>query len=165
MEFKYLADCEESIPTIAKWYVDQWGPLAEGETFEDALRRMRGYLHRDRIPFVLVGLDRDGIRAVAQLKYYEMGEMYPDREHWLGGVYVPAEHRGNGVGGEIVEKIVSIAPEHGVETLHLQTEKLDGGLYARLGWTPVEQVVNRLDIRVLVMERHLGTARGGAHGN
>lgn len=155
MDFEYLVDCQNAIPTIAEWYVKQWGHLVEGDTFDDALRRMRDYLNRDKIPFILVGLDENDICGVAQLKYREMGDIYPDREHWLGGVYVPQEHRRSGVGSEIVEKIVSLAPQHGVETLNLQTEKLDGGLYARLGWKPVERTKNR-GLDVLVMERHLG---------
>ena len=38
--------------------------------------------------------------------------------------------------------------------LHLQTEQLDGGIYARLGWAPREQIEYR-GIQVLVMENDL----------
>lgn len=157
MDFEYLIDCQNAIPTIAEWYVKQWGHLVEGDTFDDALRRMRDYLNRDKIPFILVGLDQNDICGVAQLKHLEMGDMYPDRQHWLGGVFVPQGHRSAGLGSEIVEKMVSLAPEYDVETLNLQTEKLDGGLYARLGWNPVEQIVNDRGVEVLVMERHLAS--------
>ena len=83
-----------------------------------------------------------------------MAEMFPDKEHWLGGVYVAASHRGQGYGSQIIEQIVKMAPKYGVETLHLQTEALDGGLYARLGWTPCAHVISR-GLDVLVMEQQL----------
>ena len=83
-----------------------------------------------------------------------MAEMFPDKEHWLGGVYVAASHRGQGYGSQIVEQIIKMAPRYGVETLHLQTEALDGGLYARLGWKPYAQVTSR-GLDVLVMEQQL----------
>ncbi|MDB2356031.1 hypothetical protein N9V89_02245 [Pseudoalteromonas sp.] len=38
--------------------------------------------------------------------------------------------------------------------IHLQTEKLDGGLYKQLGWQPIEQVNNR-GVEVLVMSKHI----------
>ncbi|MFQ6006412.1 MAG: hypothetical protein ACE5OQ_13020, partial [Woeseia sp.] len=55
------------------------------------------------------------------------------------------------------EQIATMAPTYGVQTLHLQTEAPDGGLYARLGWTPYAQVNNR-GLNVLVMERLLPRA-------
>ena len=42
----------------------------------------------------------------------------------------------------------------GVPTLSLQTERLDGGLYARHGWVPVTEFSDR-GRAVLVMERRL----------
>ena len=38
-----------------------------------------------------------------------------------------------------------------METLHLQTDDLSGGLYARLGWRPLERV-HYIGREVLVME-------------
>ena len=107
-----------------------------------------------RFTFILVATNDNDLVGAAQLKYREMAEMFPDKEHWLGGVYVAASHRGQGYGSQIVEQIVKMAPRYGVETLHLQTEALDGGLYARLGWTPCARVINR-GLDVLVMEQQL----------
>ena len=156
MEFAFLADKQEAIPGIARWYFDEWGHLHDGETLARSKERMREYLNRDRIPFILLAIEDDEILATAQLKFREMGDMYPDKEHWLGGVYVSPEHRGSGVGAVLIEEIVRRAPDYGVRTLHLQTERLDGGLYRRLGWSPVEQVRYR-GLEVLVMERQIQT--------
>ena len=87
------------------------------------------------------------------LKYREM-DIYPDREHWLGGVYVPTSHRGREVGSRVVERVVEKARSLEVPTLHPQTDRLDGGLYRRLGWKEPERVSYR-GREVLVMERRL----------
>lgn len=154
LEFMFLADRVDAIPTISKWYFDEWGHLSESDSIESTRDRMQDYMNRDEIPLILLATHDDQVVGAAQLKYREMADMFPNSEHWLGGVCVATGHRGLGYGSQIVEQIVKIAPRYGVQTLHLQTEALDGGLYARLGWTPYAQVNNR-GVDVLVMERHL----------
>ena len=154
IDFTFLADRTEAIPIISKWYFDKWGHLVEGDSIERTRDRIEDYLNRYEIPFILVATNGNDLVGAAQLKYREMAEMFPDKEHWLGGVYVAANQRGKGYGSQIVEQIVKLAPRYGVEKLHLQTEALDGGLYARLGWSPSAQVTNH-GLDVLVMKREL----------
>lgn len=154
LKFMFLADRVDAIPTVSKWYFDEWGHLSESDSIESTRDRMQDYMNRDEIPLILLATDDDQVVGAAQLKYREMADMFPNSEHWLGGMYVATGHRGLGYGSQIIEQIVKIAPRYGVQTLHLQTEALDGGLYARLGWTPCAQVNNR-GLDVLVMERHL----------
>lgn len=156
IKFTFLANRADTIPIISKWYFDEWGHLRQGESIGRLQDRIENYMHRDKIPFILVALKDNDLVAAAQLKYREMAEMFPDKEHWLGGVYVETSHRGQGYGSQIVEQIVKMAPSYGVETIHLQTEALDGGLYTRLGWTPYAQVTSR-GSDVLVMQRHLSS--------
>ena len=153
MDFVLLADRIEAIPRIAAWYFDQWGHLDVGagaKSFEDKLQH---FLCRDKIPLMILAIEHEEILGVAQLKFREM-DIYPEREHWLGGVYVPAQHRGKGIAAQVVSQALRIASSLGVAQLHLQTEQLDGGLYARLGWVPSEQV-NYRGIDVLVMENDM----------
>ena len=154
IEFFFLADRLDAVPIISKWYFDEWGHLEQGHSIRRTRDRMDDYMNREEMPFILVATLDNELVGAAQLKYREMAEMFPDKEHWLGGVYISASHRGQGYGAQIVEQIVNMAPSFGVETLYLQTEALDGGLYARLGWMPHAQVTNR-GVDVLVMERHL----------
>lgn len=159
LEFNYLADHEDAIPTIAQWHFDQWGHLTEGETIENKRTVLREYLNRDKIPFMLLAIDQanseNNIMGVAQLKVREMGARYQDYEYWLGGVYVPSQHRGSGIASKLANEIVRRAKAHCVEALYLQTERLDGGFYARLGWQPVEKTFSR-GRDVLVMKRGTG---------
>lgn len=154
IEFSYLADREDALPTIAQWYFEQWGHLVPDETLERANERLQSFLNRDRIPFILVATLGDEIIGAAQLKFREMAKLFPDKEHWIGGVYVSQQQRGFGYGSLIIEEIAAVAPRYGVSVLHLQTERLDGGVYARLGWVPIDQV-QKFGQQVLVMERRL----------
>ena len=105
------------------------------------------------MPLSILAVDSDEILGVAELKYHEM-EIYPDKEHWIGGVFVPLQHRGKGVASIIINRVIEVASSLGVNTLHLQTEQLDGGLYKQLGWEPCEKIFYQ-GLEVLVMERAL----------
>ena len=152
--FEYLAERRDAMPTIGRWYNEEWGQRLRDESLEASVQRLDEYLNTDRIPFILVLGEGDDILAVAQLKYREMADIYPEKEHWLGGVFVNPRHRGRGLGSRVADEIARRAPAYGVETLYLQTESLDGGLYRHLGWTPIERVNNN-GLEVLVMERVL----------
>ena len=47
--------------------------------------------------------------------------------------------RRRGVATALCQKIVLAAAKKSITRLYLQTECLDGGLYTRLGWTPLRQ--------------------------
>ncbi len=154
IKFVFLADRVDAVPVLARWYYDEWGHLRPDNSLERTRARVRRYLNRDRIPFILLATSDDEVVAAAQLKLREMAEIFPDKKYWLGGVYVAPGHRGRGYGSIIAEQVAAMAPGYGVRTLYLQTPALDGGLYARLGWTPCARATNR-GLDVLVMQREL----------
>jgi len=154
MNFEYLSDRKDAIPTISKWYFNQWGHLADENSVEETSHKLQKYLNRDKIPLMLLAINDEEIIGLAQLKYQEM-DIYPDKEYWLGGIFVPKKYRGNRVATRLTEKAIVVARSLNVHILHLQTERLDGGLYKRLGWQPVEQV-NYKGLDVVVMEKELG---------
>lgn len=154
MELVLLADYQQAIPTIANWYYTEWGYLSKHSSLAKVTDKLQNYLNTDKIPLIVLAIDSNEIIATCQLKYHEM-DIYPDKEHWLGGVYVAEKHRGKGVAETIIKRIILISSQLGVRKLHLQTERLDGGLYNKLGWQPIEQV-NYCGIDVLVMEKKIG---------
>lgn len=153
MKFVCLADRPEAIPIIAEWYYKQWGYLQDVSSVEKTVQLLQKYLKRNEIPLILLAIEDDEILGAVQIKYYEM-DIYPRKEHWIGGVYVPPEHRGKKIAESLVEKAVEVAQSYKVETLYLQTQKPDGGLYKKLGWKPVEKVNYRGE-EVLVMKKKL----------
>ena len=152
LRIEYLADRPEAAPLVAEWYFAEWGHLNPAATLERTRDKLVASMNRDAIPLTVLAVIDEDVVGTAQLKYREM-PMFPEKEHWLGGVYVVPEYRGQDIAAQLVDSVVEAARNLGVQTLHIQTERLDGGLYARLGWAPVEQVNRGID--VLVMQRAL----------
>lgn len=153
MKIEYLTDNKNQLPQIAKWYFEEWGYLKEGSTLDKEIENLQLYLNKDKIPLILLAIDNGLLLGVAQLKYHEMS-IYPEKPHWLGGVYVSEEHRGQGIAKQIILEIILKARKFKIKSLYLQTEKLSGGLYGQMGWLPIEQV-NYHGADVLVMEKHI----------
>ncbi|HLK71369.1 MAG TPA: GNAT family N-acetyltransferase [Steroidobacteraceae bacterium] len=148
-----MADQPQAAVIVAHWYFQQWGHLRAADDEARVLERLQEYQNRDRIPLMLLAMAADHVVGAAQLKIREM-QMFPEREHWLGGVFVAPPYRGRGFASQLIARVVRLAQQFGVGTLHLQTERLDGGLYARLGWQPSQQVTDR-GRSVLIMQRAL----------
>lgn len=153
MNFAFLADRPDAIPIIAKWYFNEWGYLRDVNSIEKTIQILQQYLNRDKIPLILLAIENDEIAGAVQLKYYEM-DLYPEKEHWLGGVYVSDKYRKKKIAEKLVNRAIEVATNNNVETLYLQTEKLDGGLYKRLGWKPIDKVKYN-GKEVLVMKKKL----------
>lgn len=153
MKLEYLADHPELLPTVAQWYFEEWGYLSEEKTLEQDIQRLQIYLNKDKVPLMLLAVEEGELLGAAQLKFREMS-IYPEKQHWVGGVYVAEAHRGKGIARQILVELIAIAKSLKIETLYLQTEHLNGGLYGRMGWTPIEQV-NYRGIDVLVMEKDI----------
>ncbi|WP_458576361.1 GNAT family N-acetyltransferase [Aliamphritea spongicola] len=115
--------------------------------------QLNDYLNRDAVPLIVMAVDGDVLMGAAQLKYREMS-IYPEKEFWLGGVYVDAPYRGRKIASALVARIEDKARQLGITRLHLQTEDLTGGLYTRSGWQATEQVDYR-NTDVLVMTKEL----------
>ena len=154
MHFEFISDRVDAIPIVTRWYFDEWGHSVPEASFEKTLATLRESLNRDKPPLVVLAVQGEIVVGAAELKPHEMLSVYPDKEPWLGGVFVRPDFRNRRIASQLAMKIVEIAESFGVDQLFLQTERLDGGLYARLGWRPIEQV-NYRGCEVLVMERRL----------
>lgn len=153
LRLELLGQRPELLPQLAQWYFDEWGELTKAGSPQVMEERLQDYLNIDKIPLVVVASGEGGFMGAVQLKYREM-TIYPEKEHWIGGVYVAEPWRGQGVAAAIIDRVVELALGLGVKTLHLQTIRKDGGLYRRLGWEPAAEV-NYRGIDVLVMQRDI----------
>lgn len=155
MEIKFLADRPDAVPILARWYFEQWGHEEPGNSFELTCERLNGKLNRNFAPIPIIAGEADGtVIGAAQLKLREM-DIFPEREHWIGGVYVDPSVRGRGVAAALVTKLIELAKNLSIKELWLQTEALDGGLYKRLGWSVVE-ILDYRGHRVAVMVKQIG---------
>ncbi len=153
VKLEYLADHKWAVPIVAGWFFEQWGHKTAENSYTGTHERLVADLESPGLPIYIVALDGETPLGAARIKRHEMN-IYPDFEHWLGNVFVAPEARGHGIAAKLTENIVEIAKSLGVQEVYLQTERLDGGLYAKLGWQPIEQAHYK-GTDVLVMKRKL----------
>lgn len=152
MEFRVLPADAPELLQLAQWYHTQWGSSA-GLSLEEELHRLRKLQDDEGFPRLIAASDDGEIVGAVQLKRREM-PAFPQYEHWLGSVFTTAGHRGRGLASQLVQHAAAQAVRMGVSQLYLQTEALDGGLYARLGWQQICEADSH-GYRVLVMVRKL----------
>lgn len=153
MTIDLLANHPGCVGTVAAWLVREWGDPQDPTAVETLTAALRSRMSHDALPMHLLAIEDGQAAGFIALKLWEM-DHDPDREHWLGSLFVPAERRGRGIGSALIEELLQRCPRHRVTRLSLQTERLDGGLYLRHGWTPVGNILSHGD-EVLIMERRL----------
>ena len=157
MQIEKLSNHPELIPVVVKWWFDEWSHLnpSSKNTLEAAIQSLQDKINNEGdLPYILLAFKNGQVVGVASLKLHELREYFPDTPYWLGSVYVDKPARGAGVASKLIKEIEKAAVGMNILTLHLATEQLDGGLYKRLGWQPVSEVVDRGDV-VLVMRKGL----------
>jgi len=138
MQCALLADLPSAIPLVARWYYDEWGRDLPDNSPEICAAWLAPQVNREHAPLHLIALDGAAVIGTAAVKLREM-EQFPQREHWLGAVFVPIEQRGRGVAAALTRFAIAEAARIGVRELFLQTDRLDGGLYAGAGFAPLER--------------------------
>jgi predicted N-acetyltransferase YhbS len=161
LQFATLGDRPDLVPQVAGWWCQAFGLPDRHTSFEDYVQELTGSGHRDELPIHLVALSGETPVGAATLKdRSSLQEQFPGWRYWLGGMYVTPDWRGSGIATALCRKVIEISAARGIEQVYLQTEALDGGLYARAGWRPIQRL--RLDVEVLVMVRDIPQA-GSAH--
>lgn len=152
VEFAYLADHPHHVKTVIDWWSTVWADRMG--TREDAIRQLESNLSTTDLPIHILAFVDGEAAGSAALKTQELGALYPDRQYWLGSVFVDPAFRGNKLASQLSEKIAALAVERHLPHLHLQTINTSGGLYAKLGWQAIEEFDYR-DERTLLMIRPL----------
>ena len=139
LHFAYLKDNPELVPTVIRWWHTVWADRM-GTDFESLENQLLETLSRPEFPVhVLAFMDSEPV-AVAALKLHELEDLFPENLYWLGSVFVADDWRSAGLGSKITERIIQIARERELPHLYLQTQNLSGGLYADLGWLPLQKI-------------------------
>lgn len=110
-----------------------------GSDFQSLQNQLQNSLSKHEFPIhLLATLDGEAI-GTAALKFQEAEELFPDKQYWLGSVYVDEQHRGGQIASALSRKIIELARARELPQLYLQTADLSGGLYAKLGWEPLQE--------------------------
>lgn len=152
MKLTLLADEPAAAETVAKWYFDQWCLDSGRHSFEFVLENVTKATRRDEAPLLVLAKIDQKLVGAAELKLHEM-EMFPEYQHWLGGVYVRADARGQGIASALVSEVIRLAREAGITYLYLQTEDLSGGLYNQFGFKSLHEVDSKgVQVSVMMVE-------------
>lgn len=105
------------------------------------------------------GKDPDAIHVLARIDGEAVGTArlreIGDRTGKVERVAVRADHRGTGVGREIMDRIESIARDRDLERLELHSQTRVEGFYERLGYETTSDVFDEAGIPHVEMETEL----------
>ena len=138
---EYLADYPEFLPTLAEWQHGEWGHIRPGDTVEARMARLQAAMGRDCIPLTLVALAEGKLVGSSSLIRHDMDtrvELTP----WLAGVFVAPEYRRQGIGAQLVRRIMAQAGKLNVSVLYLYTVHSEL-FYSSLGWSLLEHTAYR----------------------
>jgi GNAT superfamily N-acetyltransferase len=138
LSYKFLHDQPNETRTVINWWNTVWSDRL-GSDLDGAEQQLAQSLSKTELPIHLLAYFDDVPVGTAALKHQEMETLYPDCYYWLGSVFVDPRYRGSKVASDLTMQIVSLAKSRALPHLYLQTADLSGGLYASLGWKPVER--------------------------
>ncbi|MBC7878168.1 MAG: GNAT family N-acetyltransferase [Anaerolineales bacterium] len=135
----FLADYPNTIPTLAKWFGDQWPDYYANRSQSEMEQDFLEDTSRDRLPSRLVAFESSALAGTIILR--ENGtEMLSEFQPELGGLYVVESHRGHGIATELVRAGMQLARNQGYKTVFATTVAA-AGIFERLRWEFLQTVV------------------------
>lgn len=139
MRVSFLVNHPHYVNQIAQWYFDEWACMSSTATVEKVAKDVSAKAKSTHdFPLAFIVHDMDTLYGVAELKIRE-NKNYPQYEHWLGGVFVAPENRGEGIAGLLIKSAQDHASVIGVEELYLQCETHNITLYKKYGFQALHE--------------------------
>ncbi len=134
METYLLAEHPHCVPEIAQWYFDEWESLSPNGCFDRVLQSVTGESkNSEHFPLAFVAFKNGVLAGVVELKLREQ-KKHPEYEHWLGGMYVKADFRGQGVARALITRAITHAQHLKITELYLNSEDKNIPLYNLFGF-------------------------------
>lgn len=137
----FLADHPDTIPTLAKWFRDQWPDYYADMSQEEMELDFLEDASHDRLPIRLVAFESSELAGTIILRKSNT-EMPPGFQPELGGLYVVESHRGHGIATELVRAGMKVALDQGYESV-FATTMAAAGILERLGWVFIKTVIHQ----------------------
>ena len=154
IEIKYLQDCQEHIPALAKlWYEEISRHWVKGASVDNRKEGLFKHLNKDKLPLALVATIDNQPVGMACLR--ETDGIQPGVAPWLGSLVVDPVFRRNRIGETLIDATKSLARSFGHEKLYLLAfDPTIPSWYAKLGWEHIGYD-ELLGHRVTVMEYNI----------
>jgi len=141
MKIYSLSESQQYIEEIAGWYHREWFDGDTAVTKDEISRSIKKKVDfQCSFSGFYVAVDADSLVGVVEFKFRE-NISYPEYVHWLGGLYVKHENRGEGIASELLSLAKNHAVKQGVAKLYLQCETNLISLYEKHGF----RVLHRRD--------------------
>ena len=136
---RLLADAQESIPVIARWYKSEWVEWFSETSVDEIEADFRHVANHDRLPLALVAFDKASTLLGACSIRDDPFAPYPHVGPWLRGLYVHTPFRGAGVAGLLIGAACEHAKRLQIPKLYASTHAAIG-TFERAGWLGFDQV-------------------------
>ena len=136
----FLADYPDTIPTLAKWFRDQWPDYYAAVSQEQIEQDFLSDVSRDRLPVRLIAFESSELAGTIVLREHGT-EALPGFQPELGGLYVVESHRGHGIATELIRAGMKLALDQGYEIVFATTVAA-AGILERLGWEFIKTVLH-----------------------
>jgi len=137
----FLADYPDTVPTLAKWFRDQWPDYYADMSQEQMEQDFLSEASRDRLPSRLIAFESSELAGTIVLREHGT-ETLPEFQPELGGLYVVESHRGHAIGTELVRAGMKLALDQGYETVYATTV-VAAGILEHLGWEFIKTVIHQ----------------------
>jgi RimJ/RimL family protein N-acetyltransferase len=137
----FLADDLDTIPTLAKWFRNQWPDYYADISQEEMEQDFLSDASRNRLPIRLIAFESNELVGTIVLREHGT-ETLPEFQPELGGLYVVESHRGHGIGTALVRAGMKLALDQGYETV-FATTVVAAGILERLGWEFIKTVIHQ----------------------
>ena len=134
----FLANHLDTIPTLTKWFRDQWSDYFADWSDEDMMKDFLEDISRNNLPSRLVAFEANELVGTIVLRESET-EVFSEYQPELGGLYVMESYRGHGIGTELVRAGMKLAQSQGYSAVSATTVKA-AGILENLGWKFIKTV-------------------------
>jgi RimJ/RimL family protein N-acetyltransferase len=138
IEIVFLMDYLETIPTLIRWFMAQWPEYYAERTLADIAEDFHSEANRNGLPVRLLAFTGGELAGTITLREQAIWTL-PEYEPGLGGLLVAEQHRGQGIGTELVKAGMKVAQEQGYKQVYATTVAARG-ILERLGWQLLQVV-------------------------
>jgi GNAT superfamily N-acetyltransferase len=151
MTVELLADRPELVSSVGELRWAEWGVPPESQDLSWWVEMTAAEAGKHGLPIIWVAVDGAG-RAVGAVGLGEFDiEEVVDRTPWVLGMIVDADHRGKGIGRQLMRSLEAWSSEHGFSSVWVATERAEG-FYRRCGWHPVETITKHSGDKAWILE-------------
>jgi GNAT superfamily N-acetyltransferase len=154
LRIERLSDHPEAIATLTRWFESEWASYYGPDGPGDAASDLEAYAGRGLVlPVGLIAYRGDELCGIMALKAASIST-HPHLGPWAAAGLVPAEHRGQGIGAELLRAVERLARGLGHTRLYCGTYS-SVRLLLREGWTCIDRVDDYHGEDVSIFEKAL----------